>query len=114
MRIPITIANGASLSPAVDTGNIGNAKLIGIEMSAAWTAAGLTFQVSPDGTNYFNLQTDAAEATAVAAAAQVIGLRGDLSSVLSKYRYLKVRSGTSGTPVNQGADRALFLLFTKD
>lgn len=113
MRIPVTIANGTSLSPAVDTGNVGGAKLIGIEMSAGWTAAGLTFQVSPDGTNYFNLQTDAAEATAVAAASQVIGLRADLSSVLSRFRYLKVRSGTAGTPVNQGAERALFLLFTR-
>ena len=39
-----TIANGASLSGAV---YVGNRRLIGIQMPAAWTAAVLTFQVSP-------------------------------------------------------------------
>lgn len=113
MRVQFDIANGASLSGAIDTGNVGSSKLIGIEMPAAWTAAALTFQVSTDGTNYFNLHTDAAEATATAAAAIVIALRADLASVLSQFRYFKVRSGTAGVAVNQGAARTGFLYLTK-
>lgn len=114
MRVPWVIANGTSLSAAVDTGSVGNSRIIGIEMPSAWTAASMTFQVSHDGTNYFNLQTDAAEASAVVAASQIIGLRGDLGSVLGRFRWVKVRSGTAGAAVNQAAERTGQLLLTKN
>ena len=99
-----TIANGASLSDAIDCAV---ARLGRITLPAAWTAAALTFQVSPDGTNWFNLYDAAGtEYTAQAAASRAVIIPvADFLSV----RYLKVRSGTSGAPVAQGAERALTL-----
>lgn len=100
-----TIANAASLSGAVD---LSYARLALILMPAAWTAAGLTFQVSPDGVTYGDLYTDAGvEVSATVAANRVVRL--NLSDWIG-VRYFKVRSGTTGTPVAQGAERILTLL----
>lgn len=108
MRIAATIPSGATgLSAAID---LVAGRIVGIEMSAAWVAAGITFQVSMDGTNYFDLRNDAGTEVAITTdAARIIGFRGDLRSILEPFRYMKLRSGTSGTPVDQTASRALFL-----
>lgn len=104
-----TIANAASLSDAQD---LGNARLAAIAMPAAWTTAGLTFQASADGTTYYDLYASdnlgtAAEYLIGAAASEVISVPiGDFAGL----RYLKVRSGTTGTPVAQGAARILTLI----
>lgn len=99
-----TIANGASLSGAVD---LGTKRLARINMPSSWTTANLTFQVSADGTNYANLyDATGTEKTVQAAASRAIIL--DFSEWIGA-RYIKVRSGTSGTPVNQGAERILQL-----
>lgn len=107
------IANGASLSGAIDLGQfnlgLGGQRLARIVMPAAWTAANLSFQVSADGVTYNELmQPNGAAALVVTAAASVdVPVnRVDWSSI----RYLKVRSGTSGTPVNQGAQRTINLV----
>lgn len=100
-----TIANGTSLSATVD---IGGTTLAGIVMPAAWDAANLTFQASHDGTSFNNLY-DAlgGEKTVTAAASRFIALDpADFAGV----RYLKLRSGTSGTPVNQTVNRTVTLL----
>lgn len=100
----VTIANGESLSGAVD---LKGRKLVGIVMPAAWTSASLTFQASPDGTNYFNLYDGATErALTVAASYYSMQNIGDWVGV----RYLKIRSGTSGSAVNQGGARVLTLV----
>jgi hypothetical protein len=106
----VTIPNGASLSAGVgEPVQLGNASLVGIIMPAAWTAASLTFQGSNDGTNFFNIfDVNGAEYVASAAASRYIPVDPvDFSGV----NYLKLRSGTSGTPVNQGADRIITLVF---
>lgn len=101
----VTIANGASLSDAVD---ISGAAVVGIVMPAVWTAAELTFQASADGTAYNNLYSDDdSEYSVQAAAARYIHI---VPSEFAGIRYLKVRSGTSGTPVNQGAERTVTLV----
>jgi hypothetical protein len=102
-----TITSGQSLSAAV---NLGGRILCGIYMPASWTAAGLTFQGSPDGTTYYNVQSDTAEITVTAAASVFLGLDPVRFFGIN---FLKVRSGTGGTPVNQGADRALTLMLGK-
>jgi hypothetical protein len=100
-----TIANGASLSSAV---NIGSKTVLGVVMPAAWTTANLTFQVSYDGTNYANLyDKDGTEYTVTAAASRHIYVE---PAQWVGVKYIKVRSGTSGTPVNQGADRSVVLV----
>jgi hypothetical protein len=108
-HLTVTILSGASLSDIIAAG----ARVpIGIVMPAAWTAAALTFQVSADGgTTWNNLyDSDGTEVTVIAAAAHYIAL--DANTFVG-INHLKVRSGTSGSPVTQGADRALILV-TKD
>lgn len=98
-----TIANGASLSGAVDLGTL---RLFAIQMPTSWTSANLTFQVSTDGTNYYNLYDDTGtEVTWTAAASQVI--QSSNPGRWLAFQYLKVRSGTSGSAVNQGGARTL-------
>jgi hypothetical protein len=100
-----TIANGASLSGAIDLGQSRAARIV---MPAAWTAADLTVQTSYDGVTYNNLyNSDGTEYTIKAAASRSILL--SLVDFIG-IRFLKLRSGTSGTPVNQGADRVLTVL----
>lgn len=99
------IANGTSLSAEIDLG--ANA-LVGIAMPAAWTAADLTFQVSPDGgATWLELQSVSAAIDYKAAAGQFIAID---PTQLRGFNALKVRSGTLATPVNQGADRSLTLV----
>lgn len=99
------IANGASLSAAID---VGDAMPVAVLMPAAWTAADLTFQASIDGTNWFELiDAFGTPATAKAAASQIVVLPASETYWL---RYLKIRSGTSGVPVNQGAERTLTVI----
>jgi hypothetical protein len=105
----VTIASGASLSGAVD---LEGYTLVGILMPAAWTAAALTFAVASTlaGT-YADAYTDAGvEVSATVAASRYVGLRSDLAMALAAARFLKVRSGTTGTPVNQGDARILTLV----
>jgi len=105
--VTTTITNGTSLSPAIDLADYGY-RPIAIVMPAAWTAANLTFQGSHDGSTFNNLYTSAGvEYLVTAAASQYIILNpADFLGV----QVLKIRSGTSGTPVNQGADRTLSLV----
>jgi hypothetical protein len=103
--ITATIAINTSLSAAVFIG--GEFSLVGILYPAAWTAAGLSFQVSFDGVTYHVLRDDAGtEITKGVTAGQFRYL--DPTEFMSAI-YLKLQSGTSGTPVNQLAARTLTL-----
>lgn len=103
-----TIANAASQSGEVDLEGL---SLQAIVMPAAWTAANLTFLASDTSGGTFNpVHDDAgAEVTVTAAAARAIGLDA-VSRELDGLRYIKVRSGTTGVPVAQGAERILSLV----
>lgn len=105
----VTIANGASLSDAVD---LKNGRLAGIIIPASWTTANLTFQVSPDGSNWVDrYDHQGAEYTVV-----VGGASRSISVPLVDFigvRHLKVRSGTTGSAVNQGGARSLTLIVVR-
>lgn len=113
--VPVLIANGTSLSAEIQT----NAKrLIGIRMSAAWTAAAITFEALIDdpaglpAAPVFGVVVDSAGAAitlATPTAATYMALPDTLALVA--LGRIKVRSGTFGAPVNQGADRNLELVF---
>lgn len=105
--IQVVIPNGAALSTAV---NLGTKTLVGVVMPAEWTAADLTLQAAVAEAGTFNNVYDKAgtEFTIDAAASRAIGLASD--DLIGIGRWVKVRSGTSGTPVNQGADRTLQLI----
>lgn len=104
VQTAVTISNGTSLSPAVA---LGNKLLVGIAMPAGWDAADLTFQVSIDGSTWLELQTTSAAVDYKAAASQFISIDPNLWRGVNQ---IKVRSGTSGVPVNQTADRQLTLI----
>lgn len=100
-----TIANGASLSDAV---NMQGGRLCAIVMPADWTAADLTFMGSADGATFYNLyDADDAEITVQASDDRYILLDGGRWLGV---RNLKVRSGTSAAAVNQGAQRLITLV----
>jgi hypothetical protein len=100
-----TIANGASLSNAVKLGRGGVGALA---LPSGWTTAALTFQGSvDDGVSYQNIYDDGTErtiASASVAASRTLSL--DPEDWVG-FTHIKVRSGTAGSPVNQGADRAI-------
>lgn len=98
----VTIANGASLSDAFEIGMANNV-VVQVD-TVGWTAAGITFQVSLDGTSWSDLLNASGEVTFPSDAA------GRAYQVpAGGFRYIKVRSGTSGAPVNQGAARTILV-----
>lgn len=103
-----TIASGASVSATVD---LSNAVLTGIIMPAAWTAADLTVEVSHDGTAWIGLAYDATATqcnnitTPAVDTAHAFDVRA-----MAPYQYIRLRSGTTASPVNQGADRDVLVI----
>lgn len=109
-----TIASGASVSGTID---LGSTRLFAIQMPSGWTAAGLTFLAATvaadapncNGATFSSIYDDTGtEVAATVAASQYI-----VMSVPGKWlgvRCLQIRSGTSGTPVNQAASRTLSIV----
>lgn len=100
-----TIANGESLSGAVD---LNGESLWGIIMPSAWTTAVITFSVSNDNVTYYPLRYNGSEHQQAEAAASVAITIDPV--ILNPGRYVKVRSGTSASAVAQGAERVITLL----
>jgi len=96
-----TIATSASLSSGAQVNGI---DVVGLLMPAGWDAAVITLQHSPDGSAWVNIyDQNGAELTLQAAASRYIILP---PSLLPGVGWLRIRSGTSGTPVTQTATRA--------
>jgi len=101
-----TITNGTSLSAGVNLNGCTPARVI---LPSAWTTANLTFQLSSDGgTTYNDLYDEyGAEISVVAAASRHVRLNpGDWFSL----NHMKIRSGTSASAVNQGANRTIIVV----
>ncbi len=104
----VTIANGASLSgvAAIPPGF----RLAGIVMPSAWTSAVVTFAVSASGAagTYVPLYEGGYEYTLTEAAAS----RAINVDALAMYpwRYIQIRSGTSGAAVAQAGARVITLV----
>ena len=109
-EVVATIADGEAISGGVYCeGGV----IVGIHMPAVWDAAVITFQVSMDNADYLDSYSAAgAEHTITVAADQHIWLD---PSQFASYRWVKVRSGTTATPVNQvtGADDKLVTLIVR-
>ena len=108
LSVTAAIAAGASQSTVIDTER---SALSGIIMPAAWTAADLTVLASThaEGT-FLPVYDDAgAEVLIKAAASTAIGI--DVAALkLAAFRYIKLRSGTAATPVNQADARAITIV----
>lgn len=95
--LTVTIGAGASLSGA--TADLGGWRVIGYITASTWDTQAVSFQVSLDGTNFFNLYYEAAEYTQAGVIASTFHAINP--AVFSGARYIKVRSGTAGAAVNQ-------------
>lgn len=97
-----TIPSGGSLSGAVP---IEGASMGTILMPAAWTAADLTFQHAESKGGTFVDATDESgtEIALTVAASKSVPIPPEVMVC----PWIKIRSGTSGTPVNQDAAREL-------
>ena len=101
----IKITNGQSLSPAL---SLGDKTICGFHMPAVWTAAALSFQVSPDNGATWNEWLDAKGASQTFAVAQ--GQYAAVDPALFRgFNMIKLRSGTVGVPVNQGQDSTIIV-----
>jgi hypothetical protein len=103
----VTIAISGTLSAAIDVGEGG---LVAIQMPSGWDAAALTFKASNDlGGTYADVFDGSTGlvltvASTAAAASQYIVLN---AGTFAGIRYLKIQSGTTGSPVTQTAARTL-------
>lgn len=103
-----TMDTGATgLSIAVDLYDL---TPVGLRTSTDWTNADITFQLSYDNTTYVNMyESDGTEYTVTVTdtdeACYICLDPADFSGA----KYIKVRSGTAGTPVEQGDARTLYL-----
>jgi hypothetical protein len=103
------IASGQSLSGVIDF-NDPDVRPCGLLMPAAWTAAGLTFQGSIDGSTFGNIYlSSGAEYAVTADASLFIPLD---STQFAAAQFLKIRSGTNSVPVTQGANRTITVITT--
>lgn len=105
------INSGASLSGEID---IRGCKLFIIYMPSAWTTANLTFKVAEkslsEGGTFQDLYDDTgSEVTVVAAASRAISVDLNITN-LAAASFIQIRSGTTGTPVNQAADRIITII----
>jgi len=101
-----TIAAGESLSDAVECNG---EDIVRISMPAAWTDAELTFQVSDDdGATFRDLYMEwGIELGCWVTAGSSI--ETSVFLCLHNIDQIKVRSGTSGAPVAQAAERLVIL-----
>lgn len=114
----VAIAAGAALSSA---GNTSDKVLCALIIPAGWTTAALTFQASDDaGVTWNELTDDQGNAITISAAAVTAGLALSTNARMSmdpsnfaSVDFIKVRSGTVGTPVNQVAAATISLIYRK-
>jgi hypothetical protein len=107
----VTIESGASLSGPFD---IEGYEDIAIQMPGDWDEAAITFQAAATlfGT-YQDVYDDAGTEVSVTAAADHCIVVNTATKKLSSLRFIKVRSGTGSTAVNQTADREIVLNMKK-
>lgn len=104
--IDATIASSGSLSGVV---NMSGHFLAGIIMPSAWDAASLTFQAceTSNGTFFDVYKDDGTELSYTVAASRYVVIN---PANFIEAPFIKVRSGTSSSAVNQTAERVIQIL----
>lgn len=96
-----------------------DANFIALEMPTTWAGTSITFQakVERGGTEADNLETwrnvhseGGGEVTWTVAANRIVVPDGIDADILKGLRFIRVRSGTSGTPVNQNPSKQIRLI----
>lgn len=105
----LTILSGASLSNA--TQDLREMRVVAIEFPTM-TATSCTFQGAHESTDTFlNLYSDAGtEVTMTMASSRHVAGTGAVFDAINSAGFLKVRTGTSGSPTAEGADRSIILI----
>ena len=101
----LVIPNGTSVSASID---LDGSALIGFGLIATqtWTTAALTIEVSSNNTDWLTAVNDATGLTAGSYPSITPGTGYAVDALtFLPWRYARLRSGTSASPVNQGADR---------
>lgn len=102
----VTIAESASLSSEVRIPE--GMFLAGIQIPSVWTSANITFQASIDGATYTDVyEIDGSELMVTVGGASRMVVFGP--QAWPGFRFIKLRSGTTATPVVQAAARTLNL-----
>ena len=101
----VVIASGQSESSVL---NLVSETIVGIYMPAVWDAADLVFRASQDGTNFVDVHDFGSRLAVQAAGGQYVPL--DFSKFVG-VAYLKIKSQTGGSAVNQMAERVLTPVF---
>ncbi len=106
-----TIASGASVTSAID---LSSTALTGFIMPAAWTTAALNVEVSHNNADWATSGVfDSSGLSVLSIAAPVAGAAYAVNlPAMLPWRYIRLRSGTFASAVNQGADR-VFTVITR-
>ena len=106
----VTIASGAALSSPVSMPD--GFKPVALLMPAAFDGAKITLQITLDGASWYNtrLAYQQAQELEVEAAA---GSAVRIEWFPSWAKQFRLRSGTSGSPTNQTAERAIGVVFER-
>lgn len=101
----IKIPNGGSVSQSLE---LSGTCITGVIMPAAWTTAALTIEVSADASTWIGLvyNSDGTQCNSVAAPAVSSAYAFDLAGMIP-YQFIRIRSGTTASPVNQADERTL-------
>ena len=103
-----TIANAASVSDTVD---LISTAIVGFVAPAAWTTAAITIEASIDGTNWIASLFDDTNSAISTWSTITAGAGYSVNAVaMLPYRMIRFRSGTSASPVAQGAARSIFVI----
>lgn len=95
------IANFAAGTNTTGALALGNYRLFGVLIPSTWTAAGLCFDVSDDGTNWFALYDDkGVEITATVVASTAVAL-DNISGSVAQWTFVRLVSGTHASKVTQ-------------
>lgn len=106
--IEVTIASGESTSDIV---NVGGTLIVAIETPSAMDGAGFEFEAArtEDGT-FKDVYDEGAQVKIASAASRIIGISGGNAEALSSVKWLRlVSTDGSSTPVNETADRTIYL-----
>jgi hypothetical protein len=108
--VQVTIAQNTSLSPEVD---VGPKVLVGLVTPSTWIAASISFQASADGGNTWQeLLDQTATAISVSSITGAAFIAIDPTK-MKGVNAIKVRSGTSASPVNQTNSGGVVLTLLK-
>lgn len=108
----VTISDSASLSDSID---LNEHMLVGIEVPSSWTTANITFQVANVGVSgaegtFYDLYDQNGNEVTVTVAGTGSKAFTLVPANFAGFRFLKVRSGTTATPVAQSGDITLRLI----